>query len=196
MVVAEASSSRCQCGAVALVETDDELVGDEAVHLGDVLAISRHAKSDDMDEVVVVVDAGPFAETVRRLHRHRMEVERVRQHRRYVVVGPRVVEVEVEPEEPASGDRLVDAALGRVSGLAVFGECPLHRTMFSLSQGPAASLPSSSGPFAAACASPVASTAAISSGLAPRRRSTSASLSLITANCSPRSLWFLLICSL
>ena len=125
-MAAEAVAHRGQGRAVALVEADDELLGDEAVHLGHVLAVGGHAEGDDVDEVVVVVDAGPLAELVGRLHGHRVEVEGVDQQPRDVVVGPRVVDVEIEPEERASGRCLFDPLPGGVGGLAVLGEGALH----------------------------------------------------------------------
>ena len=91
-------------------------VGDEAVHLRHALAVGGHAEGDDVDEVVVVVDPGPLAELVGRLHGHGVEVERVDQQPLDVVVGPRVVEVEIEPEERTSGHCLLDPLLGGVGG--------------------------------------------------------------------------------
>jgi len=73
--------------------------GEEAVHLGRVLAVGGHAEGDDVHEVVVVVDAGALAEPLDRLDRHRVEVEGVDQQPGDVVVGAGVVDVEVEPEE-------------------------------------------------------------------------------------------------
>jgi hypothetical protein len=79
MVVPDAVAHRGQRRAVTLMDADDEFLGDEAVHLGHVLPVAGDAKGDDMDEVVVVVDAGPLAELVCCLHGHRVEVEGVDQ---------------------------------------------------------------------------------------------------------------------
>ena len=97
------------------MDADDEFLGDEAVHLRHALAVACHAEGDDVDELVVVVDAGPLAELVGRLDGHGVEVERVDQHARDVVVRPRIVDVEIEPEEGASGERLFDPLLSGVA---------------------------------------------------------------------------------
>ena len=73
------------------MDADDELLGHEAVHLGDILAVAGHAERDDVHEVVVVVDPCPLTELVRGLDRDRMEVERVGEQPGDIVVGPRVV---------------------------------------------------------------------------------------------------------
>ena len=67
MMACEAGVNRCEGRAVALMNADDEFLGDEAVHLRHALAIACHAEGDDMDELVVVVDSGPLAELVGRL---------------------------------------------------------------------------------------------------------------------------------
>ena len=69
-----------------------------------------------MDEVVVVIDTGPLAEPFCRLDSHGVEAEGVAQQSRDVVVGSRVVYVEIEPEKCAAGRCLLDPPLGGASG--------------------------------------------------------------------------------
>ena len=108
VVVGDAILDLRQCGAVVLMDADDDFIGDEAVDLDDVLAIGRHAERDDVDEVVVLVDARPLTELLGRFHGHRVKVKRVDQQVRHVVVRTGVIDVEIEPEERAFGHRLLD----------------------------------------------------------------------------------------
>ena len=134
VVGSDAVAHRRQRRAVALMEADDELIGDEAVHLGHVLAVGGHAEGDDVDEVVVVIDAGPLAESLYCLHRHGVEVEGVDQQSRDIVVGSRVVDVEIEPEKCASGRCLFDPLPGCVRGYSVLRESALHAQGYSHAQ--------------------------------------------------------------
>ena len=79
-----------------------------------------------MYEVVVVIYPGALAESLDRLHRHRVEVEGVDQQPRDIVVGPRVMNVEIEPEKRASGHCLLDPVRSCVGGYAVLRESALH----------------------------------------------------------------------
>jgi hypothetical protein len=126
VVAAETVAHRGQCRAVALVKANDELIGDEAVHLGHALPVGSHAEGDDVHEVAVVIDAGPLAEPLYCLYGHRVEVEGIDQQPRDIVVGSRVVDVEIEPEKCASGRCLLDLLPGCVGGRAVLRESALH----------------------------------------------------------------------
>ena len=116
-----------QSRAVPLMNADDEFLGDEAMHLRHALAIACHAEGDDVDELVVVVDSGPLAELVGRLDGHRVEVERLDQHACDVVVRPRIVDVQVQPEEGASGECLFDPLLSGVAQASILSQRSLHR---------------------------------------------------------------------
>ena len=112
--------------APALVQGNDELLGDEAVDLGHLLPVARHAERDDLREVVEVVDPGPQAELHGRRHRQRVEVEGAGQQPRDIVVGPRVVQVEVQPEELTSSQGLLNVLPGGVGVLADLPDNALH----------------------------------------------------------------------
>ena len=72
------------------MDADDEAAGHEAVHLGHARAVSSHAEGDDVNEVGVVVDD--------------------------IVVGSRIVDIEIKPEKRTAGHGLLDGPAGSRRG--------------------------------------------------------------------------------
>ena len=97
-------------GRVVAMDRDEELLAVEAVHLDELVLVGRRAEEDEKGEVVVVVDLRPLAEVLGVLDRERMELEELAEDRE--VVGGRTVEV--EPEEAAAREQLLDALAGEV----------------------------------------------------------------------------------
>ena len=82
------------------------------------------AVDDERTEVVVVLDLGPLAEVGDILQRQRVQLENVTQERHVVVVGL----LDVEPEEDAAGEPLLDArSLNRgLHGPGLVDQVPRH----------------------------------------------------------------------
>ena len=74
------------------------------MHLDQAVVVRRGAVDDDEDEVVVVVDLRALAEVLGVLDRERVELEDVAEDLEVARVGL----VEVEPEEAAVGEQLLD----------------------------------------------------------------------------------------
>jgi hypothetical protein len=62
-------------------------------------------------------------------------MKRVSQQARDVIIGARVVDVEIEPEECAFGRCLLNSLLSGVGGFAALGDRPFQGEMLSRSGG-------------------------------------------------------------
>src|SRR5207244_1655134 len=90
--------------AVVVVDGDEEPLGVEAVHLDQTVVVGSGAVDDDEDEVVVVVDLRPLVEMLGVLDGKWVEFEDFAKD----LEVPRLGLVEVEPEEVATRQQLLD----------------------------------------------------------------------------------------
>jgi hypothetical protein len=83
--------------AVVVVDTDEEALGEEAVHLDQAILVRRGAVEDEEEEVVVVVELRALVEALGVLERKRVKAEGLAEDREVALGGA----VDVEPEEVA-----------------------------------------------------------------------------------------------
>ena len=126
MVVVDAITCGRQRRAITLVDADEELLGDETMHLGHALAVRGDAEGDDMGESVVIINARSLPEMGSGVNSNRVEMERVDKDTADVPAGPGVPDVEVEPKERTPRRRLFDRLRSGADRLAFSQEAALH----------------------------------------------------------------------